>query len=1130
MIRRIIRIFAWSLAVVVVLVAGLLAYLRSADLSIYQEQIEGFVAGQIGHELRVGGRFELQFGRTTVLVAEDLVLVNPDWPGDGELLSVGHLTFAFNTWSLLSRPFLVEELRAIDVAGQLLHDASGAVNWVSHRVEPARPEPDSGPLDLTRIAFRKVDIERVEFRVEDPTRPRPLHTTIELLTVSPDKNGILDLDLRGDINELPLWADGKVGPWRNFVSGKDIFADLNVAYGQAKLSLEGTIADVVNLEGIELTAALSGPTIERALERLGVPQFATGAFTVSANVQQQDVGHLVRLDGSLGQIALFASGNTDSILNPRSVNYDFNITGPNAGAVAGLAGLQSVPEAPFQISGEYTREMSVIGLDNALLRVGRNVVEIDGNLELDSLDVDMAVTAEGPDFSTIGSIAGTSGLPAEPFALTGRIRKDGATWEAANVDARVGANRLTINGQVDSSSDSASQITLEATGPDISVVQDFTGLQGIPDQPFDVDVVLRSHPQGIEVAQGTGVFGGNRVELQGVIAMRPGLQGTFAAVRASGPEFHNVALLSDVPYLPPGPFVFAGNVAVEGDALRLDDFMAEVGEFRAAATGSIDIRGDETGGFGLDVMLQGSDLAALPEIEGLDQFAGDPFVLSGRISREGELLTATNLEVSVGNLDATVNGSVVGAAQHVRLSVQANAEDSIMVRKIARLEYLPEGPVAVDSSIEMSNDEVRFSETVLSIGDYRVAANGSLNLQPLSNDSDLVFSVSGPSLRDAGLIAGIEAMPERDFSVSGKFVGTSVGFDMQDFIARVGDNDVKGEFDVSLDGKPSVVGSLASTRLDLSNPSPGTATNDEDEAEDSGDDNDDGRLFPDDPLATSWLQAANVDIQLQIDDFIANTLHVTDVDIGLRLQDGALSVDPIFLRESDGSIEASFTLTPEDDQYSLQTWMDVKNVHLGALAPGIDDAASLPPTSGTMRFAGTGNSVRTIMASSNGQFSVRQGKGKVLEVFGSALFKDVLLQVLRSLNPLSESRDYQLLECGIYEISIKDGLANIDTFVVQTDTMTTVARGEINLANERLEVAFRAKPREGLGISLGTVANQLLEVQGTLKSPRIGVDAGRAATTTGAAVATGGLSLLARGLWDRLSAEGDLCNKPPKKK
>ena len=126
---------------------------------------------------------------------------------------------------------------------------------------------------------------------------------------------------------------------------------------------------------------------------------------------------------------------------------------------------------------------------------------------------------------------------------------------------------------------------------------------------------------------------------------------------------------------------------------------------------------------------------------------------------------------------------------------------------------------------------------------------------------------------------------------------------------------------------------------------------------------------------------------------------------------------------------------------------------------------------------------------------------------------------------MRRDKDYQTIECGIYEVSIAQGLATIETFVLQTGAMTVVATGTIDLDTEELDIGFRAKPRQGLGISLGTVANSLLGVGGTLKDPSIGLDAKSSVTTTGAAVATGGLSLLARGLWDRLSAEADICKR-----
>ena len=236
------------------------------------------------------------------------------------------------------------------------------------------------------------------------------------------------------------------------------------------------------------------------------------------------------------------------------------------------------------------------------------------------------------------------------------------------------------------------------------------------------------------------------------------------------------------------------------------------------------------------------------------------------------------------------------------------------------------------------------------------------------------------------------------------------------------------------------------------------------------------------------------------------------------------------LRQNDGSIQARVSLAPEEGQYRLASRLEANDVRVGVFAPGDADIASLPRLNGSMEIEGIGSSIRSILASANGGLSFRQGSGKVRNVFGSAVFRDILFEVFRRLNPLRETRDYQLVECGFYDVTISDGIATIDDIIVQTDAMTTLATGEINLRNEELDLAFRAKPREGIGISLGTVVNELLQVRGTLKSPRIGVDAGRTATATGAAVATGGLSLLARGLWDRISAEGDICEKPRKPK
>ena len=233
---KIIRIAAWTLGILVVLALALFVYLRNADLTAYEEQIERYASRAIGHELDIDGRFELQFGRQSRLVAENVSLFNPDWPTDTRLLRVGHLTVVIDTWTLLSGPLVVEKLDVRDVQGRIELLSDRRSNWDTG----AEPSAGDDDVDSDRIAFRRVQIDRIELSYLDPERPRPIDVAIETLSVTPDSGDILDLDVRGTINGLPLWADGRLGPWQNFLDGKDIIADLDVTLGTVRLSIDGS--------------------------------------------------------------------------------------------------------------------------------------------------------------------------------------------------------------------------------------------------------------------------------------------------------------------------------------------------------------------------------------------------------------------------------------------------------------------------------------------------------------------------------------------------------------------------------------------------------------------------------------------------------------------------------------------------------------------------------------------------------------------------------------------------------------------------------------------------------------------------------------------------------------------------
>jgi hypothetical protein len=97
--------------------------------------------------------------------------------------------------------------------------------------------------------------------------------------------------------------------------------------------------------------------------------------------------------------------------------------------------------------------------------------------------------------------------------------------------------------------------------------------------------------------------------------------------------------------------------------------------------------------------------------------------------------------------------------------------------------------------------------------------------------------------------------------------------------------------------------------------------------------------------------------------------------------------------------------------------------------------------------------------------------------------------------------------------------------LLSTDKLHMALNSTVDLKSEGLEINIRTIPRKGIVISAGELINPYIKVIGTLAAPRLAVDEKGILVTGGAAVATGGLTLLARAAWDRMTRSSDRCKK-----
>ena len=1114
--KRILRFLSWTIVVLVVLSIGLVVYLRNADLSVYETQIEGFLSSKIGHTLDIDGRFNLQVRGTTTLSAESVSLTNTDWPGETQLLTIGSLSLDVDTWSIIAGPLIINDLQLDDIDVRIERDDARVANWSTGRPAAAEPKPFTFYTDL--IIFRNVELDRATLSYRSPHRPRPVLAAIEHVRLSPDRNDILDLDLLGTVNDFPLTARGSIGPWRNLITGRDISADLDAGLGQVVLDVRGAAEDLATLAGIELTLSLSGPSIDRVTERLGLPVFAHGAFELAGSVSAADDGRQISLEGNMGNVDLVVDGTVDSLRTPGKSDFDAQLSGPNASEVAQLFNVTGVPGDPYEISGTYSVRQTTVSVSNALVRIGDNAIRVNGSLNARQMppDMDITITAAGPDFSVFTPFIGIAGVPASVFAIDGRIRSSAGEWQFDDVKASVGENRVVARGAISPGADT--EIVFSASGPDNSFLHAMTGLEGLPARPYDVSARIRPNPVGIELADARASFGDHRIVVDGVVALKDDLIGTELSVNVSGPELQNIALLTDVPYLPAGAYDASAGVAFNRGGVVLDAASVSVGPLNATADGNIGLRAN-AGDFDLSVSANGPDLGSLANFEFLQRLSGESFAVSAKVRHGNDAYAFESVEARVGELNAFVDATIADDMSGATIAFRSNAPDAQPLSTLLDIGALPDGAFSADGSVEIREGEFEFTDNRVQIGGYRFVADGVLSATPMRNDSDLRFSAEGPDIKQLLNAFDVDLFPAKPFTLAGEFRGTPSGFAMRDFSATIGGNDVTGVFTADFTGKPTFTATLSSEYLDLTDR---LAAVEKDATEDEPDAS--GLLFTDEPIDFGPLESANAKLELRVDKLVLNDSSINNIILNAELVDRSLSIAPVSMRSARGNLDGSLELRPSNGNYEMSAALQLDNVRLGLFRGENRDWSQVPVLSGKIDLRGTGQSPHQIMASSNGAVRLRQGPGRVPNS-ASRIFGDIIMELLRVLNPLQSEDSDRRFDCGIYDVDIVDGVATLENFAFQTKRMTTVASGTIAFQDERINIGVRAKPREGLGISLGGVANALIRIGGTLKSPRLIFDSKSAATTTGAAVATGGLSLLGRSLLDRLSGAADICEQ-----
>lgn len=480
-----------------------------------------------------------------------------------------------------------------------------------------------------------------------------------------------------------------------------------------------------------------------------------------------------------------------------------------------------------------------------------------------------------------------------------------------------------------------------------------------------------------------------------------------------------------------------------------------------------------------------------------------------------------NLVVELDQARLSAEGKVSQPKSMKGLDLNFNvAIDSLSdLSKFAGSELPNAGPIELTGTVTEAKG-IYSLKAEGNIIDAKIATDGKLGNAALKGlDMNIDFAIDNVS--SLSELAGSELPDAGPIKVAGRLTEANGGYAINGMKATILEYDVNGDISASLQGeRPSVVANLSTDTLDVSQFGGDENTGDKPKKD---------KVFSSDPLPLEGLKSADVKLTFKANKLITSSMTLDNMNLVMNLNNGKLNVSPFSGNVAGGSITANVSLDGSSGKTaSLNKEVTIKQVELGQL-PQFKGKETIigGKTDFTMNLSGSGASVADIMAGANGNLLMTTGTGKLYNKTIDIAGADIVFSALDMINPLSEQEEYTSLECGVVKFDIKDGVATTDRGIaLQTGKMNVVGSGTLNFKTEAVDLAVKPKAREGLGISLGGLVDAVT-IGGTMANPKpkVGTAAAlKTGLTAGAAVATGGISLLAEGLFEKATADGSPCD------
>jgi hypothetical protein len=276
------------------------------------------------------------------------------------------------------------------------------------------------------------------------------------------------------------------------------------------------------------------------------------------------------------------------------------------------------------------------------------------------------------------------------------------------------------------------------------------------------------------------------------------------------------------------------------------------------------------------------------------------------------------------------------------------------------------------------------------------------------------------------------------------------------------------------------------------------------------------KLFSTEPIPLDALNKFNVQFSGQLDSLLSTEIAAKQIHFNGSIRNGELEVQAGSKQLSEGKGE--FKLNVDSDAmpptFELNsTFNNVKGL----------TAQDTYPRSGFIELKSKGNSQAEIAANTNGLVYLEFGKGPFDYANSAMLTANLTTQIFRTLIPGIEKQQPQI-ECGVAVAVFKDGKGVTPYgFAARTNQANLLGRLHVDLEKETMLMSLDSRGRQGVGLSVGSIFSNTVQIKGPLSNPGIVPDTTGIAWRGWAAFVTGGMSILGESVIKRVLATENPC-------